>query len=101
MTVSLLFYHMTRVHLEMSFAVAVILTVLALYTYYARVTELLNITPTEENEQRYKFVYLVVGILIVLVELSLCVVITSGSVAKDRSPSPRKGKGSTTHSKKT
>lgn len=102
MTVSLLFYHMSRVHLEMSFRVAaffsvaliliaVVLTVLALYTYYVRVTQLLNYeglnSPSKPNEQQYKYVYLVVGILIILVELSLCVVIISGSVAKSRIPS--------------
>ena len=97
MTVSLLFYHMTRVQsLEMGpriagffsvslILVAVTLTVMALWTYFVRVTELLEdktLTPAERNEKQFKFVYLVTGILIVLIEVSLCVVIVLGSTVK-------------------
>lgn len=98
MTVSLLFYHMTRVQsLEMNprvagffsvalILVAVILTVMALWTYFVRVTELLEdnrpLTSAERNEKKFKFVYLVTGILIVLIEVSLCVIIVSGTTVK-------------------
>ena len=104
MTVSLLFYHMTRVQsLEMGprvagffsvalILVAVTLTVMALWTYFVRVTELLEdnnnrpLTSAERNEKQFKFVYLVTGILIVLIEVSLCVVIVSGSTGKRKFP---------------
>ena len=98
LTASLLFYHMTRVQsLEMGprvagffsvslILIAVTLTVLALWTYFVRVTELLEnnrpLTSAEKNEKQFKFVYLVTGILIVLIEVSLCVVVISGSTVK-------------------
>ena len=99
LTASLLFYHMTRVQsLEMGprvagffsvslILIAVTLTVLALWTYFVRVTELLEdnnrpLTSAEKNEKKFKFVYLVTGILIVLIEVSLCVVIVTGSTVK-------------------
>jgi uncharacterized membrane protein len=99
LTASLLFYHMTRVQsLEMGprvagffsvslILIAVTLTVLALWTYFVRVTELLEdnnrpLTSAERNEKKFKFVYLVTGILIVLIEVSLCVVVVSGSTVK-------------------
>jgi len=72
--------------------VAVTLTVMALWTYFVRVTELLEdnnnrpLTSAERNEKQFKFVYMVTGILIVLVEVSLCVVIVSGSTGKRKFP---------------
>jgi hypothetical protein len=72
--------------------VAVTLTVMALWTYFVRVTELLEdnnnrpLTSAERNEKQFKFVYLVTGILIVLIEVSLCVVIVSGSTVKRNFP---------------
>jgi ABC-type Fe3+ transport system permease subunit len=96
MTVSLLFYHMTKTKsFEMSqtqagfFSIALILiavtiTLLALYTYYNRITELLTnqknvLTPAEKNERHYKYVYMVIGLVIVFIELYLCIVIIKGS----------------------
>jgi ABC-type Fe3+ transport system permease subunit len=96
MTVSLLFYHMTKTKsFEMSqtqagfFSIALILiavtiTLLALYTYYNRITELLTnqknvLTPAEKNERNYKYVYMVIGLVIVFIELYLCIVIIKGS----------------------
>jgi ABC-type transport system involved in cytochrome bd biosynthesis fused ATPase/permease subunit len=96
MTVSLLFYHMTKTKsFEMTetqasfFSIALILiaatiTLLALYTYYNRITELLTnqknvLTPAEKNERHYKYVYMVIGLVIVFIELYLCIVIIKGS----------------------
>ena len=99
MTVSLLFYHMTRVSsLEMNpkvagfFSVtlilsAVVITIMALYTYSIRVSELLQaqkmqLSPAEKKEEQFKIVYLVVGIIIVMIELSLCTVIILGALRR-------------------
>ena len=99
MTVSLLFYHMTKTKsFEMTetqasfFSIALILiaatiTLLALYTYYNRITELLTnqknvLTPAEKNERHYKYVYMVIGLVIVFIELYLCIVIIKGSFHK-------------------
>lgn len=96
MTVSLLFYHMTRVSsLEMNpriagfFSVALILaavviTIMALYTYSIRLTELeqtqqADLTPAEQKEKQFKMVYFLVGIVIIVIELSLCMVIILGA----------------------
>lgn len=104
MTVSLLFYHMTRKQsLEMSprvagffsvtlILIAVIITVLALYTYFIRITELLksqraHLTPAEKKEQQFKYVYMAIGIAIMLIELSLCTVIIFGTIPKPRQKS--------------
>jgi len=95
MTVSLLFYHMTRVSsLEMSpriagffsvtlILVAVVITIMALYTYFIRLSELLqtqqaHLTPAEKKEEQFRVVYLVVGVVLVMIELSLCIVIMVG-----------------------
>ena len=97
MTVSLLFYHMTRVSsLEMNSRIAgffsvtlilmaVVITIMALYTYHIRLNELLQtqearLTPAEKKEKQFKLVYLCVGIIIVSIELSLCVVIILGAL---------------------
>ena len=94
MTMSLLFYHMTRVQsLEMSrlfasifsvslISMAVIITLLSMITYYTRLTELLNDEPTwtssEKRENIFRYIYVVIGTLITVIELSICIVMIRG-----------------------
>ena len=66
---------------------AVVITIMALYTYSIRLSELLqnqqaHLTPAEKKEEQFKIVYLVVGAVLVVIELSLCIVIIVGVLRK-------------------
>ena len=93
MTASLLFYHMTRIKsLEMDpriagiFAVALILialtlTVATLFPYYERIGD--AITQKEfkypGREQRYRGLYLSIGIILATIEFGIAISIIRGS----------------------
>jgi NADH:ubiquinone oxidoreductase subunit 3 (subunit A) len=63
---------------------AVVITIMALYTYSIRLTELeqtqqSHLTTAEKKEKQFKMVYFLVGIVIIVIELSLCMVIILGA----------------------
>lgn len=97
MTVSLLFYHMTRVSsIEMNskiagiFAVTLIiisgiLNIAALVTYWDRITYSLEISgphKKKNNENYYRIMYLTIGIIYTLVQLGITIIIIRGSLKK-------------------
>ncbi len=97
MTVSLLFYHMTKVSsIEMNskiagiFAVTLIvisgvLNIAAIITYWDRVSYTLDISDKhtrKNNENAYRIMYLVLGILYSLVQAGISYVIIYGSLKK-------------------
>ncbi len=95
-TVSLLFFHMTRVrsielpHFYSSFFSIVLIlmsiayVVLGLVQYAQRLSTLLN-DPDEnrkemQNERQYWYTYLSLGILFIILEVFLCIVIIKKSI---------------------
>ena len=93
MTVSLLFYHMTRTKsLEMdpriagAFSVALILISLilalsTLFPYYERIGTAIDEKEIAypEKEQRYRILYLTIGIILVSIEFGIAIAIIRGS----------------------
>ena len=97
MTVSLLFFHMTRVSsLQMNskiaglFAVTLIvlsaiINILAIVTYWDRVSytsEIGNKNKQIYNENIYRIMYLIIGIIYTIVQTGISVVIIIGSIQK-------------------
>jgi hypothetical protein len=93
MTASLLFYHMTRIKsLEMDpriagiFAVSLILialmlTVATLFPYYERIGTAIEQKELKypSREQRYRNLYLSIGIILAIIEFSISIAIIRGS----------------------
>jgi len=97
MTVSLLFYHMTKVSsIEMNskiagiFSVTLIiisgiLNIAAIITYWDRVSYTLSIShkhTKKNNENIYRIVYLTIGVVYSIVQCGISYVIIKGSIQK-------------------
>ena len=93
MTASLLFYHMTRIKsLEMDpriagifsvalILIALVLTVATLFPYYERIGTAIRKKEIKnpEMEQKYRNLYLTIGIILATIEFGIAAAIVKGS----------------------